>query len=61
MSTNHRVVGISIVIEGGVLNFLQSRYNRLDLSVNVGEGQITEQEYGDKVKGAFRQMGIEIK
>ncbi len=44
----------------GVLNFLQSRYNRLELSVNVGDGQLTEQEYEDKVKEAFRQMGIEI-
>ena len=44
----------------GVLNFLQSCYNRLELSVNVGEGQLSEQEYEDKVKEAFRQMGIEI-
>jgi hypothetical protein len=44
----------------GVLNYLQSRYNRLELSVNVGEGQLTEQEYEDKVKEAFRQMGIDI-
>jgi len=44
----------------GVLNYLQSRFNRLELSVNVGEGQLTEQEYEDKVKEAFRQMGIEI-
>jgi len=44
----------------GVLNFLQSRFNRLELSVNVGDGQLTEQEYEDKVKEAFRQMGIEI-
>jgi hypothetical protein len=44
----------------GVLNYLQSRYNRLEISLNVGEGQLTEQEYEDKVKEAFRQMGIEI-
>jgi hypothetical protein len=28
--------------------------------LNVGDGQLTEQEYEDKVKEAFRQMGIEI-
>ena len=44
----------------GVLNYLQSRYNKLEIMVNVGDGQLTEQEYEDKVKEAFRQMGIEI-
>lgn len=44
----------------GVLNFLQSRYNRLELSVNVSGGQLTEYEYEDKIKEAFRQMGIDI-
>lgn len=44
----------------GVLKYLQSRYNKLEISLNVGDGQLTEQEYEDKVKEAFRQMGIEI-
>jgi hypothetical protein len=44
----------------GVLNYLQSRYNKLQIMVNVDGGQLTEQEYEDKVKEAFRQMGIEI-
>jgi len=44
----------------GVLNYLQSRYNTLELSLKVGDGHLTEQEYEDKVKEAFRQMGIEI-
>jgi hypothetical protein len=44
----------------GVLNYLQSRFNKLEIAVNVGEGQLTEQEYEDKVKEAFRQMGIDI-
>ena len=44
----------------GVLNFLQSRYNRVEISLNLAEGQLTEQEYEDKIKEAFRQMGIDI-
>lgn len=44
----------------GVLNFLQSRYNRLEISLNLADGQLGEQEFEDKVKEAFRQMGIEI-
>lgn len=45
----------------GVLNFLQSRYNRVEISLNLGDGQLSEQEFEDKVKEAFRQMGIEIR
>lgn len=44
----------------GVLNFLQSRYSKVEISLNLGDGQLTEQEFEDKVKEAFRQMGIEI-
>ena len=44
----------------GVLNYLQSKYNRIEISLNLAEGQLTEQEYEDKIKEAFRQMGIDI-
>jgi hypothetical protein len=44
----------------GVLNFLQSRYNRIEIALNVADGQLSEQEYEDKIKEAFRQMGIDI-
>jgi hypothetical protein len=44
----------------GVLNFLQSRYNRIEISLSLAEGQLTEQEYEDKIKEAFRQMGVDI-
>lgn len=44
----------------GVLNYLQSKYERMEVSLSVEQGQMTEQEYEDKVKEAFRQMGIEI-
>ena len=45
----------------GVLNYLQSKYERMELRLRVERGQMTEQEFEDKVKEAFRQMGIEIK
>ncbi len=45
----------------GLLNFLQSRFNRIEIALNLAEGQLTEQEYEDKIKEAFRQMGVEIK
>jgi len=45
----------------GVLNYLQSKYEHMDLTLHLDKGQMTEQEYEDKVKEAFRQMGIDIK
>lgn len=44
----------------GVLNYLQSKYGRMDVSLNLQDGEMSEQEFEDKVKEAFRQMGIEI-
>jgi len=44
----------------GVLNFLQSRYSSIEIALKVDGGQLSEQEYEDKVKEAFRQMGIEV-
>jgi hypothetical protein len=45
----------------GVLNYLQSKYEHMDISLHLDRGQMTEQEYEDKVKEAFRQMGINLK
>jgi len=45
----------------GVLNYLQSKYEHMDLTLHLDKGQMTEQEYEDKVKEAFRQMGIDVK
>ena len=44
----------------GVLNYLQSKYGHMNVSLHLDRGQMTEQEYEDKVKEAFRQMGIDI-
>jgi energy-coupling factor transporter ATP-binding protein EcfA2 len=32
----------------------------MEVSLSVEQGQMTEQELEDKVKEAFRQMGIDI-
>jgi hypothetical protein len=44
----------------GVLNYLQSKYERMEVRLSVEQGDMTEQEFEDKVKEAFRQMGIEL-
>jgi len=44
----------------GVLNYLQSKYEHMDISLHLDKGQMTDQEYEDKVKEAFSQMGIDL-
>lgn len=43
----------------GMMNFLQSRFNRMEITLRVEQGSLSEQEYEDKVKETFRQMGVE--
>ncbi|MGQ9600103.1 MAG: hypothetical protein ACUVWZ_11885 [Anaerolineae bacterium] len=42
------------------MNLLQHKFGRLDVTLAAEEGEISEQEYEDKVCEAFRQMGIDI-
>ncbi len=44
----------------GILNFLQHKFDRLEITVRATEGEITEQEYENKIMEAFRQMGVEV-
>ncbi len=44
----------------GVLNFLHAKFSKLKIYLSAEDGQISEQEYEDKVKEAFKQMGIDL-
>ncbi len=44
----------------GVMNFLQSRFNTLEVELHAKDGSISEQDYEDKIKETFRQLGIEV-
>jgi len=44
----------------GVMNFLQSKFEILELELIASEGSISKQEYEDKIKEAFRQMGVKL-
>jgi hypothetical protein len=43
----------------GVMNLLQSKFARMDITLSVDGGQLSEQDYEDKIKEAFRQMGVQ--
>lgn len=44
----------------GVMNLLQSRFQHMEITLHVDEGQLSEQEYEDKVMETFRQMGVSV-
>ncbi len=44
----------------GVMNLLQSKFETLEIELIANEGTISEQDYEDKIKEAFRQLGIEL-
>lgn len=43
-----------------VMNYLQSKFNTLEIELIATDGRISNQEIEDKIKEAFRQLGIEI-
>lgn len=44
-----------------MLNFLQAKFSKLKIVLAAEEGELSEQEYEDKVQEAFRQMGVKPK
>ena len=44
----------------GVMNYLQSKFNSLEIEVTAKQGTMSDQDYEDKVEEAFRQLGIEV-
>lgn len=44
----------------GVMNFLQSKFGNIEIELIASAGNITEQDYEDKIREAFRQMGIVV-
>ena len=44
----------------GVMNLLHSKFETLEVSLNASDGEISEQDYQDKIEEAFMQAGIEV-
>jgi hypothetical protein len=44
----------------GVMNLLQSKFESLEIELIATDGAISEQDYEDKIREAFRQLGIEL-
>jgi len=44
----------------GVMNLLQSKFDNLEIELTANGGEISEQDYEEKIKEAFRQLGVDI-
>jgi hypothetical protein len=44
----------------GVMHYLQSKFQSLEMQIRAKEGSMSEDEYSSKIKEALRQLGIEI-
>lgn len=44
----------------GVMNFLQSKFQELDMEISARNGSMTENEYSNKIREALRQLGIQL-
>jgi hypothetical protein len=44
----------------GVMNFLQSKFQSLEMEIRAKDGSVTEDEYADKIKEAMKQLGIDL-
>ena len=44
----------------GVMNLLQVNFDNLQIELRATEGEMSEQDYEDKIKEAFAQLGIDL-
>jgi hypothetical protein len=44
----------------GIMNLLQSEFNTLEVELVAKGGEMSEQDYEDKIEEAFMQLGIEL-
>jgi hypothetical protein len=45
----------------GIMNYLQSKFQTLEMEIKAKNGSITENEYVNKIKEAMKQLGIDLK
>jgi hypothetical protein len=44
----------------GVMNYLQSKFQSLDIELTARDGSLSQKEYSEKVKEALRQLGVVV-
>ena len=44
----------------GIMNLLQANFDNLRIDLRATDGEMSEQDYEDKIKEAFAQLGIDL-
>jgi len=45
----------------GLLNYIQTKFEKIEIKIDASDGTIEESEYEDNIKEALKQLGIDIK
>ncbi|MFW9970622.1 MAG: DUF499 domain-containing protein [Candidatus Odinarchaeota archaeon] len=45
----------------GLLNYIQTKFDKIEIKIDASDGTIEESEYEDNIKEALKQLGIDIK
>jgi len=45
----------------GVINYLTSKYSSVTITLESEGGEITDQEFEEKIQEAFEQMGVDVR
>jgi hypothetical protein len=45
----------------GVINYLTSKYSSVTITLESEDGEITDQEFEEKIQEAFEQMGVDVR
>lgn len=43
----------------GIMNLLQSKFDTLEIEINAEDGEITDQDYENKIEETFQQLNID--
>lgn len=43
-----------------IINYLHTKFDTIEMNVNIESGSITETEFQDRIEEGFRQLGIMI-
>jgi hypothetical protein len=44
----------------GIMNYLESKFQSLHMTITAKEGTLTEDEYSNKIREALRQLGVDL-
>jgi hypothetical protein len=44
----------------GIMNYLESKFQTLHMTITAKEGTLSEDEYSNKIREALRQLGVDL-